>query len=201
MARRVLLSELRLGTISASLYCLEARLCEFGVNGIIGLDVLRHQTCLKNSKIGEVLNDNKLTIDFTSRTIRFGRSEHLEYSVPMENDPRQIIVAANILGHPLHLAVDTGAGLTTLFSGPHSIWIDRLLPFVQFRELPTLDGDCRAREVLLPYIELGDCSWGWVAGLVIDTRMQPTDGLLSVHTLRLKILHFDFDNHIMSWNR
>lgn len=189
---RVLVTDLRLGPISASLYFLQADLSDWGVDGMIGLDLLRRQGCLTDPKPHETLKNNKLTLDFQSRTIRFGRSQRLEYSVPIENDPRQIIVTAKILNRPLRLVVDTGADMTTLFGKPDSIWIDTL-PFVQSTVLPTLDGEGRARQVELPNLELGNCHWGWTPGLVISTRLQPTDGLLSIHTLRLKILHFDFD--------
>jgi hypothetical protein len=82
-AKKVLLSDVRLGMISASLYCFEADLSEWGVDGVIGLDLLRHQTWLTNSKTPEILRKSKLTIDFAYRTIRFGRSEHFEHSVLM----------------------------------------------------------------------------------------------------------------------
>ncbi len=199
--KRVLVSDLRFGPISASIYFYDADLCDWGVDGIIGLDLLRHARSLTNSRTQEALEDNRLTFDFESRTIQFGRPEHLRYSVPIKNDSLQITVSARILDRPLSLVVDTAADLTSVFNKPDSVWIDRELPFVQSSALHTLDGDQRAREVQLPNLELGDCRWGWVRGLVINTRLQQADGLLAIHTLGLKILHFDFDRNIMSWNR
>lgn len=55
------------------------------------------------------------------------------------------------------------------------------------------------RQVLLQRLELGSSKWTDLPGYVLDAQDQPTDGVLAVAPLNLKILHFDFEHNILSW--
>lgn len=71
-ARKVELTGLRLGQISTCLRCFEADLSAFAVDGIIGLDVLRHMRDVLDIRAGEAPARKTLTIDFAKRKLQFG---------------------------------------------------------------------------------------------------------------------------------
>jgi hypothetical protein len=45
----------------------------------------------------------------------------------------------------------------------------------------------------MPYQEPG------LPGLLMAAQDQPTDGVLAIAPLHLKILHFDFERNILAW--
>ena len=107
-ANRFRIPMVRIGPVCATLYCPEADLAGLGVDGIIGLDLLRQQTWLPGCETNEVIKSGSFTIDFETRRLRFGLPQQLEHTVPLEASNPEIIVVAMIQGRPLRLAVDTG---------------------------------------------------------------------------------------------
>jgi len=196
-AKKVELTGLHLGRISAGLRCFEADLSAFAVNGFIGLDVLRHMRNVIDLETGEAPARKTLTINVTTGRLQFGQSMELEYIVPLEVDA-QIVVAAGIEGRRLRLALDTGTKISVLFVGSQQRWIDAL-PIVGYFAGTRLQTGYQQKEVRLRNFILGDAKFDDMSALVSDARNQPVDGLLSVIQLGPKIIHFDFDRNLMTW--
>ncbi len=57
------------------------------------------------------------------------------------------------------------------------------------------------KQVILPDMELGTWRWTNPSAILLDLPNQAKDGLLSVWQLGLKIVHFDFERKLMSWNK
>lgn len=198
--RKVFLNGLRIGQLLTSIHCYEADLSELqmGLDGIIGLDLLQRRTAeLVDCETQQVLKGKNLTIDYESRKIRFGQTQSLEHAVPMEISDSRIVVVAKIQGQPARLVVDTGFPVTTLFKDRQKRWID--LPTFNEAIGFHLGGAAFAHKVLLERFELGTGRWEDLPALILDAQDQPTDGVLAVAPLNLKILHFDFERNILSW--
>jgi len=191
---------LRIGTICAKVYCPEADLAFLGVDGIIGLDLLREQTRWVDCMTNHVLTSSSLTIDFKTRKLHFGVRQLLEHAVPMEASNPEIIVVAMIQGHPLRLAVDTGSHTIVLYKESQMGWLESrvMLQGARFFMLGRMGG---GKQVILPDMELGNSRWTNPSGILMDLPNQAKDGLLSARQLGLRIVHFDFKQNLMSWNK
>jgi predicted aspartyl protease len=199
-ANRFRIPMLRIGPVFATLDCLEANLAGRGVDGILGLDLLRQQAPLASYQTKMVIKKRSLTIDFKARKLSFGLEQQLEHTVPLEAPNAQIIVAPIIDGHPLRLAVDTGVNVTILFKESQTRGLEPMMA-QEGTGFSHSDSISRRKDVLLPGIRLGDSRWSDLAAIVVNLPDEPTDGVLSVYQLGLKILHFDFDSNLMSWNK
>jgi len=197
-AKKVELSALQMGRISTRLRCFEADLSMWSVDGLIGLDVLRHMNQIVNIDTGEAPARKTLTLDFGPRCLRFGESVKLDHAVPLEADPTQIVVAAEIQGHSLRLALDTGSRISVLYAGAQRDWIHGL-PIIGYWEGSRLLGRYQQKEVRIQNFILGTTRCDDMSALVSDAQNHPIDGLLSVVQLGPKILHLDFDCNLMSW--
>ncbi len=197
-ARRVEPAIVKMGEVSTSLRCLEADLSSLAVDGLIGLDVLRRMDQLINAESGEAPPCKTLTIDFSARKIRFGESMKFDNVVPLEPDSDQVVVTAQIQGRRTRLALDTGTGVSVLFQGLQQHWMNAL-PIAGYRTGTRLRGGYMQKEVLLRDFILGTARCNDMSAIVSEARNQPTDGLLSVLQLGTKVLHLDFDNHLMTW--
>lgn len=62
-------------------------------------------------------------------------------------------------------------------------------------------GMSAGKRIQLPDMELGNSQWRDLNGILMDLPNQSKDGLLSVWQLGLKIVHFDFERKLMSWNK
>jgi predicted aspartyl protease len=184
-AQRAVLRGLRIGPVLTSVVIFVADLSWLGVDAIIGLDVLRRQN---------------LTIDYEGRTLAFGHKTQLRDSVTFENDGALVMIRANVHGHPVRLAIDTGSKTLCLYHGRRAGWTNKFRVRQQMGG-HFLGGNRRLREVVIPSVELGSCRWNGLGGLIEDVPNQPMDGVLGLVSLKLKQVHFDFENHIMSWNR
>ncbi len=191
---------LRIGSVGAPLHCPQADLAFLGVDGIIGLDLLREQKRWRNCETNEAINGYFLTIDFKSRRLQFGVRQQLEHTIPLETSDPEIIVVAMIQGHPLRLAVDTGSHTLILYRESQMRWLvpKSMFPGASFNQLGRTGG---GKQVILPDMMLGNERWTNPSGILLDLRNQSIDGLLSVKQLGMKIVHFDFERRLMSWNR
>jgi hypothetical protein len=198
--RRFCLPGLTIGPVFTTLHCLEADLAHWMVDGIIGLDLLRRKTYLACCKTHEVIADKNFTIDFESRTLRFGAAEVLPNSVALEVCDSQIVVPVRMHGRIFRLALDTGTNVITLFGVSGEDWARSLIN-VRNLDLALIGSKDRLKEVRLPSLEIGSDRWDFLGGTVRETAGQPLDGVLAVAPLRLKRLHIDFDRNILSWSR
>ncbi len=110
-ARQFHLPKIQIGPVYSmlQLHCAEPDLSGLGVDGIIGVDLLRQQTWLASCATNEVIKSSSLTINFKTRKLYFGVRQQLEHTVPLETSYPEIIVVAMMQRHPLRLAVDTGS--------------------------------------------------------------------------------------------
>ncbi|MGA2262648.1 MAG: aspartyl protease family protein [Acidobacteriota bacterium] len=199
-ANRFLIPMLRIGPVFAELPCREADLAILGVDGIIGIDLLRQQTRLTSCGTNEVIKSGSLTINFETRKLHFGLQQQLEHTVPLESPDPQIVVVAMIQGRPLRLAVDTGTYTIVLYKESQMFWLQPMMT-LQKEGFGMLGGMSRGKVVLLPGMELGNSRWTSLSAILLDLPDQTKDGLLSVMQLGLKILHFDFERNLMSWKK
>jgi len=191
---------LRIGPVFATLPCHEADLGGLGIDGIIGLDLLRQQIPLARCETNEVIKSRSFTIDFKTRRLGFGLQQQLEHTVPLESRNPQMIVVAMIQGRPLRLAVDTGTHTIVLFKESQLGWL-RPMAMLQSERFYRLGGTSRGKQVVLPPLELENSRWTDLSGILVELKDQPKDGLLSVKQLGLKMLHFDFERNLMSWKK
>jgi hypothetical protein len=186
--------------VFTTLHCLGVNLGGWGVDGVIGLDLLLGKTYIAHSVTHRVLEDHAFAIDYEAGVIRFGSTKPLHFSVPAEGDLSQIVVNASIEGKPLRLALDTGSQVTSLFRRSEKRWIPRL-PVTGIMNVFHILGRSRARSVLIRDFALGDEHWPALNALLSDARNPSVDGLLAVSSLKLKTLQFESDRKILSWER
>jgi len=199
-AHRFHIPVLRIGPVFAVFDCREADLSGLGVDGIIGLDLLRQQIRLANCKTNEAVKGRSFAIDFKTRRLHFGIRQQLDHTVPLEAPNPQLIVVAMIKGHPLRLAVDTGSYTIVLFKEPQMRWLEPRVIHQRAR-LQMVGRLGGGKQVILPDMELGNSRWTNPGGILVDLPNEAKDGLLSVKQLGLKILHFDFERNLMSWKK
>ena len=96
---RVIIRSLRVGPIHTAALAIVTDLSDWGVDAIIGMDVLRR------SDFG---------IDFTAKQILFGKAKTLSDSIPFDFEHSLVIVSLEVRGHKVRLSVDTGASRITL---------------------------------------------------------------------------------------
>ena len=199
-ADRFRIPMVRIGPVCATLYCPEADLSGLGVDGIIGLDLLREQTWLPGCEANEAIKSGSFTIDFETRRLRFGLQQQLKCTIPLESPNPEIIVVAMFQGHPLRLAVDTGSHAIVLYNESQLGWLQIrvLLQRARFQMLGRMG---EGKQVVLPDMELGNLRWTNPSGMLLDRPNQAKDGLLSVRQLGLKVVHFDFERNLMSWRK
>jgi predicted aspartyl protease len=163
-------------------------LCETapGVDGVIGLDVLRLQS---------------FSIDFGRRKITFGAPRVLRSSVVMQADQSYLAVEVRMLGRPVRLLVDTGVRTILLYR-------DRMgerLPKVKIEQQirgASLSGGASLEVVTLPRVQLKATDLDRHAVLL---RTSPAgflpglDGYLALKALGARRFSFDFERNLLSW--
>ena len=158
-----------------------------GVEGIIGLDVLRLRS---------------FTIDFGRRKITFGAPRVLRSSTVMEVDQSYLAVEVRIAGHPVRLLVDTGVRSILLYR-------DRMgdrLPNVKIEQQirgASLSGSALLEVVTLPRLQLNGTELQRRAVLLQNSPaglLPSVDGYLSPAALGAWRLSFDFERNLLSWD-
>ena len=186
---RVLVPDLELGPIRGGAVFVVADLSAWGVDAIIGLDILRKQPVL--------------TIDFKQRTITFDEVGTLASSTPFISPHLLVIVPVLVGNHEVGLSVDTGAAYTTL-EREKIRDCDGIRRKRQSRVTHSVAGGSRVSEVRLGEVQLGPTLWKGLSAAVIDDFRSPVlekDGLLSVIALELKRIQFDFGRSVLSWEK
>jgi len=157
-----------------------------GIDGIIGLDVLRSR---------------RFSIDFGRRRIAFGSSLPLQHSARMELDEACLTVDILMVNKPVRLVLDTGVQSILLYR-------DRLgdrLPELRVEQQiqgASMAGSASLDVVTLPRMQLSGTNLKRRAALLRNSpvRFMPqVDGYLSLTALGAQRFTFDFENSILSW--
>jgi hypothetical protein len=157
-----------------------------GIDGIIGLDVLRGRS---------------FSIDLGKRKVAFGPSRGLRSSARMEVDTACLAVEVRILNQPVHLVVDTGVRATVLYR-------DRLgdrLPELKVEErIPaaSLGGGAPLDVVTLPVMQLNGFDLRRRVVLLGSSPkgfLPAVDGYLSLTAFGARRFSFDFERNRFSW--
>jgi hypothetical protein len=157
-----------------------------GVDGVIGLDVLRLRS---------------FSIDFGRRKITFGVPRVLRSSVPMETNQSYLAVEVRMLERPVRLLLDTGVRSILLYR-------DRMgdrLPNVKIEQQihgASLSGGALLEVVTLPRVQLNGTEVDRRAVLLRNSPagfLPGVDGYLSLAALGAWRLSFDFERNLLSW--
>jgi hypothetical protein len=157
-----------------------------GVDGVIGLDVLR---------------STNFSIDFRRRKIAFGSSPTLRNSANMENHDSYLAVDVLMLKRPVRLLLDTGVRTILLYR-------DRMgnrLPNLRVQEQiqgTSLAGAASLQLVDLPWMQLSGTDLNRRAVLLRNSPagfLPQLDGYLSLKALGVQSCSFDFQKSIFSW--
>ncbi|MGO9084289.1 MAG: aspartyl protease family protein [Candidatus Sulfotelmatobacter sp.] len=151
----------------------------------------------------DVLGTSSFSIDYRTKRLRFGRARRTRSSVSFETGNPFVIVEAQLDDNPVRLIVDTGTPALVLFQSH----LKR--PFSRFAgtTATATDGggeDYRLQPVPIPDARLGRHALGPLTGFVVADQRDDArdfDGLLSVRSLRLEEIGFDFENHEISWRK
>ena len=185
---RVIIRSLRVGPIHTAALAIVTDLSDWGVDAIIGMDVLRR---------------SDFRIDFSAKQILFGKAVTLSDSVPFDFEHSLVIVSLAIRGHEVRLSVDTGASRITLHQTDNLKQIVRS-PLTRSVRTSNIIGTSKVTEVRLRDVRLGSTGWNEVRANVTTAPPVPgidKQGVLSVTSLGLKQIQFDFENGLMSWER
>jgi predicted aspartyl protease len=157
-----------------------------GVDGLIGLDVLRLQS---------------FSIDFVRRKIRFGSPRVLRLCAAMEMNQLYLTVEVRMSDRPARLVVDTGVRSILLYRDRMG---ERLLNVKIEQQIQgiSLSGSASLEVVTLPRVLLN--------GTVLERRavllrnspagfLPDVDGYLSLTALRPRRFSFDFERNMLSW--
>jgi len=149
----------------------------------------------------DVLGTNSFSIDYKTKRLRFGPVTRMRSSVSFETGNPFVIVEAQLDDNPVRLMVDTGTPALVLFQSHLKRPISR---FAGTTATATDGGgeDYRLQPMLIPHTRLGRHALGPLTGFVAADQRDDArdfDGLLSVRSLHLEEIGFDFENHEISW--
>ena len=157
-----------------------------GVDGVIGLDVLRLRS---------------FSIDFGRRRIAFGFSPTLRHSAKMELDEASAAVDIMLLNRRVRLLLDTGVPTILLYRDRLG---DRLpeLKVAQKIRGASLGGTASLEVVELPPVHLNGTDLNRHAVLLRDSPagfLPRVDGYLALKATGARRFTFDFETRIFSW--
>jgi hypothetical protein len=157
-----------------------------GVDGVIGLDVLRLQS---------------FSIDFGRRKITFGAPRVLRSSVPMETSQSYLAVELRMLKRPVRLLLDTGVRTILLYRDRMGERLPNLKIEQQIRGA-SLSGGASLEVVTLPRVQLNGTDLERRAVLLRNSPagvLPGVDGYLSLTALGARRVSFDFETSLLSW--
>ena len=176
----VVLRDLRMGPIQATLLCPTMELSSSGVDAIIGLDLL---------------SQRDFTIDYETKTVQFEARLPFESAVEFEARTGSLIIPMRIEGTDIRLMLDTGAPTIVLYG-------NRTRGLVMVEPSLRQAVGSRFRNVRFGSVRLGPMKWRDVDAMVLKTLVTEEsgyDGMFGFHSLEIKRLHFDFGNNTLSW--
>lgn len=183
--KRTVLRGLRLGPrmVTIAGYVVEFPWKEIDV--ILGMDVLQQSSFL---------------IDYERRIVQFGVQAAFESAVPFEVVDSSLLVSIRIDTQDVRLAVDTGAGQSTLFQDAVKTWIKRLRGGRRLA-MAHAAGSSMAKEVRIPDVQLGSATWKDLPVLVLDAKRngRKDSGVLSPIGMGIRRVSFDFEHNLFSW--
>jgi predicted aspartyl protease len=157
-----------------------------GVEGLIGLDVLRLRS---------------FSIDFQRRKVNFGAQHLLRSSVPIEINRSYLAVEVRMLDRPVRLLVDTGVRSILLYRDRVAEQVASLRVEQRIRG-SSLSGDASLEVVTLPSLQLNGTELER-SGVLLRTSsaglLLGVDGYLSLAALRARCVNFDFERSRLSW--
>jgi aspartyl protease len=157
-----------------------------GVDGVIGLDVLRLQS---------------FSIDFGRRKITFGAPRVLRSSVPMETSQSYLAIELRMLKRPVRLLLDTGVRTILLYRDRMGERLPNLKIEQQIRGA-SLSGGASLEVVTLPRVQLNGTDLERRAVLLRNSPagvLPGVDGYLSLTALGARRVSFDFETSLLSW--
>ena len=185
---RVIVRSLRIGPIHTAAIALVSDLSDWGVDAIIGMDVLRR---------------SDFRIDFEAEEIVFGKMEALLESVRFDLEHSLVIVPLEVRGHEVRLSVDTGASRITLHQTDKLKQIVRS-PLKRKVRTTNIAGRAELTEVRLRDVRFGSTGWQELRANVTTSPPLPgidKEGVLSVTSLGLKRVQFNFGQSVFSWEK
>ena len=185
-ARKVVVPEMRLGASFGDVPCFVVDLPE-GSDVLLGMDQLRRRN---------------FTIDYERGQLRFGQRGHFAAAVPFERGSPYVIVSMDLGQRTLRLVVDSGTPDTVILPTPKlACWLGDNLTFAGVWCMRDLTGCSLAPIVELPDARLGNRRWKGLKAGVRENPLGFADGYLGLSSLRLKQIYFDFDEHLLSWEK
>jgi hypothetical protein len=157
-----------------------------GVDGVVGLDVLR---------------STSFSIDFPHRRIAFGSSPTLRNSAHMECHDVYLAVDALILNRSVRLLLDTGVRTILLYGDRMGNRLPQLRVEEQI-EGTSLSGVASLQVVELPRTQLNGSDLNRRAVLLRNSPagfLPELDGYLSLKALGAHSFSFNFEKGIFSW--
>ena len=157
-----------------------------GVDGLIGLDVLRGRS---------------FSIDFSRRKIIFGFPSTLRSSAKMDMDEAYLAVELQMLNRPVRLLLDTGVSAILLYRDRMGDRLPELRVERQIRGA-SLGGAATLDVVTLPGVQLNGTDLERHAVLLRNSPpglLPRIDGYMSLTALGARRVSFDFVSHIFSW--
>ena len=151
----------------------------------------------------DVLGTNSFSIDYKAKRLRFGPVTRARSSVSFETGNPFVIVEAQLDDNQVRLMVDTGTPALVLFKSH----LKRPISGFAGTTATATDGggeDYQLQPMLIPHTHLGRRALGPLTGFVVADQRDDArdfDGLLSVRSLHLEEIGFDFENHEISWRK
>jgi predicted aspartyl protease len=154
----------------------------FRIDAIVGLDALV---------------PSSFQIDYDSRKVIFGSVRTPASAVPMLLESRFAVIATQINGSPVKLAIDTGASEMVLFRNTLPETFASLTSTTNV-QLSNLAGDLLVPEIQLANFKVGheDLS-GSTAVLTTVPNCCEFQGILGISSLRFKRVTFDFQHELL----
>ncbi len=157
------------------------------VDAIIGLTVLKR---------------SNFTIDYESKKLCFGAVRHSPSAITFSSE-RYVMVRVSVGSRTLNLAIDTGAKDLILYQRRVKE-LESAIPTREGKTFQHFGGSSRLRGVTLEELRLGDRIWKRVDAFLLegkrrDAYPEGVDGVISALALKVHRLHFDFQNHVLSW--
>jgi len=175
--------DLKVGPISTSLACVVGDIPTNGVDMILGLNVL---------------GKHNFEIDYGRRQMVFDPSDAPSASVPFEPDTMLIVVKARVRGESVRMLVDTGAAVHSVFQEGPIIWL--LNNKGPVATTPHMGDRSRSQEVSMYSFSIGSTEWRERKAMAIGNPKPPSwDAVLSVGSLGLKQVYFDFEHRLLGW--